>query len=186
MIAPAWVEAQATCRLRPVHTTGTPGRVAPATSRPPPRRHRPVRRAVMAAIEEGTRDWWAWAERNGLDVRTCESEPPNTQKGRTDAYTAGLRDDNGIVSKGGSGTGWNVTTRIPGTGASKCYFHTDYPTRYTRKLRDLRVKLNRDAPKRKSSNQGFTNTKDLKRERKRKLRDAHLRAVERGGGLGSD
>jgi len=123
---------------------------------------------VMAAIDEGSDNWWLWAEENGLDVRTCESAPPNTQKGRQDAYAAGLRDDSGIVGRGGSGTGWNVTTRIPGTGASKCYFHTDYPTRYTRKLRDLRVKLNRDAPKRKSSNQGFTNTKDLKRERKRK------------------
>jgi len=142
-----------------------------SSSRPPPRRHRPARRAVMAAIDEGSDNWWLWAEENGLDVRTCESAPPNTQKGRQDAYAAGLRDDSGIVGRGGSGTGWNVTTRIPGTGASKCYFHTDYPTRYTRKLRDLRVKLNREAPKRRKrpgAVQGFSGARRIERSRKRR------------------
>ena len=29
-----------------------------SSSRPPPRRHRPARRAVMAAIDEGSDNWW--------------------------------------------------------------------------------------------------------------------------------
>ena len=138
------------------------------SSRPPPRRHRHVRRAVMADIAPGSRDWWPWAEENGLDVKTViGATPESTPDSRREAKKVGLRNELEAVLRV-TKVGWNMTYGLDGNVGHPCYWHTDDPTRYTRRVKDLRTMLNLDAPKRKSTNRGFSKRTEPKHRAKRK------------------
>ncbi len=136
------------------------------SSRPPPRRHRPVRRAVMAAIEPGSVPWWNYfGGDEGFVKMVIGAAPKPDRNSRREAKKAGLRDEDTKE------VGWNMTYGLGGYGTQKCYWHTDAPTRFTTRLRDLRVKLNLDAPKRKSKGKkrGFSDPKQAKANVKRKV-----------------
>jgi hypothetical protein len=139
------------------------------SSRTPPRRHRPSRRAVMADIEKRSADWWTWAAEGGLDVRkVIGATPESTPSSRRAAKApAGLRDEPEHVLRV-TKVGWNMTYGLDGHGGHKCYWHTDDPTRFTTRLKDLRVKLNLEAPKSKGKRRGFTATKQTKKQKKQK------------------
>ena len=129
-----------------------------SSSRPPPRRHRPARRAVMADIAPGSRDWWPWAAENGLDVKLlCGAAPKTTPTSRREARKAGLRDEETKE------VGWNAT-KLPGMKGKLCYWHTSNPTRFTTRKMDLLAKLGRAAPKQKrTKKRGFSSSKLARR-----------------------
>ena len=140
-----------------------------SSSRPPPRRYRPVRRAVMAAIEPGSVQWWDYfGGDEGFVKMVNGTAPTSTPTSRREAKKAGLRDEPDDVLRV-TNVGWNAT-KLPGMKGLMCYWHTSDLTHFTTQKMNLLAKLGRAAPKgrRKGVKRGFSGARRIQRGRERR------------------